>query len=201
MPLRWCGLSPLDKIDYMDKEIENQIVGISSSAIEFRKSIDGITFGRLKDFFKIRGKEISRDSRLKELLGKQFTPLDWYELEGIGLRIPDLKRHKAFSYVTVAYILGVVITWTAIFLANLGTVFAIWGLPVGIVVSVMFTLTFSPILGFMVIFKKKLLPVDNVDKLIDAIIAENWSGLLMDDKRLFKEILEYELKKEQRASA
>jgi hypothetical protein len=43
--------------------------------------------------------------------------------------------------------------------------------------------------------------VDNVDNLVDGIIAENWSSLLADDKKLFKEILEQELTKGKRTSA
>ena len=84
----------------MNKEIEKQIKKISSSAIEFRKSIDKIIFARLNDFFRAKGIEISRDSKIADLPGKEFTPSDWYELEDIGLRIPELRRHKAFNYVT-----------------------------------------------------------------------------------------------------
>ena len=185
----------------MHKEIERQIEEKSSSAIEFRKSIDGIVFGRLKDFFKRKDKKISRDSSLKDLLGKQFAPSDWYDLESIDLRIPKLRRHKAFSYVTATYVLTAVITWTIVVLTNLETLFIVWSLPLGVVASVMFILTFSPILGFMALFKKRLLPVDNIDQLVDGIIAENWSDLLINDKRLFKEILQQELTGEKRASA
>jgi hypothetical protein len=191
----------LERVSYMDKEIERQIEEISSSAIEFRKSIDGITFGRLKDFFWKKGKEVSRDSKLKDLLGSNFSPSDWYELEDIGLRIPALKRHRAFHYVTVVYILVALITWAVIFLTKLETIFIVWGLPIGIIGSVMFTLTFTPILGFMTIFKQILLPVDTVDKLVDGVIAKNWARLLVDDKKLFKEILEQELTGGGRASA
>jgi hypothetical protein len=81
----------------MNKEIERQIEEKSSSAIEFRKSIDRIVYGQLTNFFKTKGKKISRDSNLKDLLGKRFTPSDWYELEDIGLRIPELRRHKALA--------------------------------------------------------------------------------------------------------
>ena len=109
------------------------------------------------------------------------------------MRIPDLTRHKAFNYVMIAYALLVVITWVVIFLTNLEAIFAVWALPIGVVASVMFTLTLSPIFGIMAIFKKHLLPVDNIDELIDGIIAENWTNLLVDDKRLFKEILRQEL--------
>lgn len=69
-----------------------------SSAIEFRKSIEGIVFGGLTDLFKTKGKEISRNSNLQVLLGKEFTPSDGYEREDIGLRIPELRRYKAFGY-------------------------------------------------------------------------------------------------------
>jgi hypothetical protein len=185
----------------MDKEIERQIEEKSSSAIEFRKSIDGIIFGRLEDFFKAKGKEISRDSSLKDLLGKQFTPSDWYDLENIDFRIPELRRHKAFNYVAATYVLAAIITWTIGFFTNLETLFIVSSLPLGVVASVMFILTLSPIVGLLAIFKKRLLPVDNIDKLVDGIIAENWSDLLTDDKTLFKEILEQELTIEKTTSA
>jgi hypothetical protein len=185
----------------MDKEIERQIEEKSSSAIEFRKSIDGIVFGRLKYFFKTKGKEISRDSNLRDLLGKRFTPTDWYELEDIDFQIPALRRHKAFTYVTVAYILSAIAIWIIILLTNLETLFILSSLPLGVAASVLFILTFSPIIGFMAIFKKGLLPVKNIDDLVDGIIAENWSDLLMNDKRLFKQILEQELTSGKRASA
>ncbi|HEY5746929.1 MAG TPA: hypothetical protein VIU12_12680 [Chryseolinea sp.] len=185
----------------MDKEIERQIDEISSSAIEFRKSIDRIAFGRLKTFFKSKEKEISRDSKLEDLLGRQCTPNDWYELDDIGLKVPELTRHKAFNYVIAAYVLLAVITWSVIFLTNLEKVPLLWGLPMGVMTSVAFTLTLSPILGIMAIFKKRFLPVDNIDELVDGIIAENWVDLLADDKRLFKEILRQELVGEQRANA
>jgi hypothetical protein len=177
----------------MNKEVEKQIEEISSSAIEFRKSIDTIIFNRLKNFFKSEGKEISRESKIKVLLGKHFTAHDWYQLENIGLRIPNLKRHKAFTYVTAVYVVVSVITWTVFFLTNLDEVFAVWSLPFGFIAIVLSTLTISPILGFMAIFKKTRLPVDDIDKLVDRIIAENWFDLLTDDKRLFKEILRQEL--------
>jgi hypothetical protein len=185
----------------MDKETEKQIEEKSTSAIEFRQSIDGIVFGRLSDFFKVKGKHISRDSGLKDLLGKQFTTSDWYELEDIGLRIPKLRRHKAFSYVTTAYFLIAITIWIVIFFSNLANVSVLWSSSLGLIASILFTLTFSPILLLMAIFKKRLLPVDNVDNLVDGIIAENWSNLLADDKKLFKEILEQELTKGKRASA
>lgn len=177
----------------MDKEIERQIDEISSSAMGFRNSIDGIIYERLKAFFKAKGRDMSRDSKLKDLFGGKSAHGDWYELEDIGLRIPDLKRHKAFNYVTTAYVLIVVVTWTVILLSNLEMVFIVWGLPVGMVASVSFMLTLSPVIGIMAIFPKHVLPVDNIDKLVDGIIAENWTDLLAEDKRLFKEILQQEL--------
>jgi hypothetical protein len=188
-------------MSFMDKEIERQIEEISSSAIEFRESIDRIIFGRLKDFFREKGKDISRASNLKDLFGKQFRPSDWYQLQDIGLTIPELRRHKAFGYVTTAYVLIAIITWIIIFSTNLDTISVVWTLPLGVIASVMLTVTFSPVLGFMAIFKKRLLPVNNVDNLVNGIIAENWSNLLTDDKRLFKEILEQELAEGKRASA
>jgi len=185
----------------MSKEIERQIEEISSSAIEFRKSIDRLIFRRLKDYFKTKGKKISRNSELKDLLGGQFTSRDWYELENIGLKIPKLRRHKAFKYMTAGYVLIAVITSTVTVLTNLDKIFVVWSLPLSIIASVMFTLTFSPILIFIAIFKKRFLPVCNVDDFVDGIIAENWSDLLTDNKRLFKELLRQELTSTKRASA
>ena len=185
----------------MDKEIERQIEEKSSSAIEFRKSIEGIVFRRLKDFFKTKGKDISRDSSLRELLGKRFVPADWYELKSIDLQIPELRRLKAFTYVTATYVLTALTTWTIVLLTNLETLFILSSLPLGVVASGLFVLTFSPILLFKAIFKKRLLPVDNINDLVDGIISENWSDLLTDDKRLFKEILAQELTRGKRANA
>jgi hypothetical protein len=177
----------------MDKEIEKQIVEISSSAIGFRNSIDRIAFVRLEAFFKTKGMEIARNSKLKDLLGRPCTPDDWYALEDVGLRIPELARHKAFNYVMAAYVLLVVGAWTFIFFTNLETVFVFWDLPVGIMASVAFTLTLSPVIAITTMFKKRFFPVDDIGKLVDAIIAENWADLLADDKRFFKEILKQEL--------
>lgn len=185
----------------MNKKIEKQIEELSSSAIEFRKSIDKIIFSRLKDFFKTKGREISRESKIVDILDKQFTPSDWYELEDIGLRIPELRRHKAFSYVTTTYVFTAIIIWLVTVLTNLDTISAAWTLPLGVIASAMLTLTFSPVLAFMAIFRRKFLPVDNVDNLVDAIIAENWSNLLKDDKRFFREMLEQELTGGKSASA
>lgn len=186
---------------FMDEQIQRQKEEKSNSAIEFRRSIDGIVFARLSNFFKAKGKDISRDSSLRDLLGKQFTTADWFELQDIGLRIPELRRHKAFSYVTTVYSLIAIITWAVIFLTNLENISVVWTLPLGIIASGVLVLTFSPILGFMTIFKKRLLPAENVGDLVDGIIAENWSGLLADDKKLFKEILLQELTDGKKASA
>ena len=177
----------------MDREIDKQIEEISGSAIEFRKSIDKIIFARLNVFFKAKGREISRESKIMDLFDKPFTPSDWYELEDIGLKVPDLRRHRAFNYVTTAYVLTAIIIWTVTVLTNLDTISAVWTLPLGVIASAIFFLTFSPVLAFMAIFSKRLLPVENVDNLIERIIAENWSDLLTDDKKLFREIVEPEL--------
>ena len=189
------------QLNLMDKEIERQIEEKSSSAIEFRKSIDEIVFGRLRDFFMTKGQEISRDSSLRDLLGKHFTLKDWNELGNIDLRIPELRRHKAFNYVTAIYGLTAVTIWVIILVTNLEALIIVSSLPLGVVASVLFILTLSPVLGFMAIFKKRILPADTIDKLVDGIISENWSDLLTDDKKWFKEILEQELTSGKRASA
>lgn len=186
----------------MDIKVEQQIEEISSSAIEFRKAIDRIIFRRLQDFFKKKGNEISRVSKLKDLLGGQFTPADWYELEDIGLRMPSLKRPKAFLTMTVGYVLVAIVAWTAVLWTNLEFVIASWSFPLGLIGGPVFMLTtFGPVIGFSALFKKRLLPVDNVDNFIDGVIAENWSDLLTDDKKLFRQILEQDLTCGQRASA
>ncbi|AYB34059.1 hypothetical protein D4L85_27305 [Chryseolinea soli] len=163
--------------------------------MEFRNSMDRIIFERLKAFFKSKDKEISRASELKELLGKPCVPGEWYELEDIGLRIPELKRHKAFHYVMAAYVLLVIVMWIVVFLTTLETVFIFLGLPVGVLVGTAFTLTMSPIIGITAIFKRRFLPVHSIDELVDGIITENWTDLLTNDKRLFKDILRQELTK------
>jgi hypothetical protein len=182
----------------MDKEIEKQIEEVSSSAIEFRKSIDVIIFKRLSAVLQTKSKQISRDSKLKSLFDKNVNPADWYELEEIGMRIPELRRNKAFGYLAAVYVLTVIFTWTTFLAKNFESIIVLWGLPL---VGPLFIISFSPILLLLLLFKRKNIPVSTVGNLVDRIISENWSDLLADDKKLFKEILREELESRQRTNA
>jgi hypothetical protein len=54
---------------------------------------------------------------------------------------------------------------------------------------------------FMMLFKRRHLPCDTIDDLIESIISANWTELLTDDKRLFKELVREEEDWRRRASA
>lgn len=181
-----------------NEEIESLIEKISSSAIQFRNTTGDVIFKRLARFFQKKQKQITRDSRLEEIFPKTFSEADWYELEKIGLKIPGLQRAKAFDYLSVTYLIiafGVLFVFSIL---NLDLVFVVWGLPV---FGILVTLTGSPVLLFMLIFKRRHFPCESIDNLIDQIISVNWTDLMTDDKKLFKEIVRQENELGERASA
>jgi hypothetical protein len=53
----------------------------------------------------------------------------------------------------------------------------------------------------MLAFKRRYFPCDTVDDLIDQIISVNWTDLITDDKKLFKDIVRQENEFGERASA
>jgi len=161
----------MDKESTADqKEIDSLIDKLSGSGIEFRKSIYEVIFNRLKRFFRTKNKTIKKDTQLKELFGSSFTEADWEELHDIGLKIPELQRSKVFNYLTWIYFVVVFITLVTLAFKNFELVFAVWGLPIlgGII-----TLSVSPLILFMMLFKRRHLPCDNIDNLIENIISVN----------------------------
>jgi hypothetical protein len=180
-----------------NEEIDLLIEKISSSAIEFRNTTSDIIFKRLRRLFQTKQKQITRDSRLKEIFPDNFNETDWEELEKIGLKIPGLQRAKTYDYLSVTYL---IIAFGALFIfsiLNFDLVFAVWGLPI---FGFILTLTGSPILLFMLVFKRRYFPCDTVDDLIDRIISVNWTDLITDDKKLFKDIARQENEVGDRAS-
>jgi hypothetical protein len=171
---------------------------LSSSAIEFRRSIYDIIFKRLSRFFAKKNKSITSDTQLKELFGTNFTEADWEELHDIGLKIPGLQRAKLFDHLTWIYFAIAFITLVTLTIKNIELVFAVWGLPI---LGGVITLAISPLILFMMLFKRRHLPCDTIDDLIESIISANWTELLTDDKRLFKELVREEEDWRRRASA
>lgn len=181
----------------MDNEIDKQIEEVASSAIEFRTTLDRIIFKKLRTFFQLKNKEISRESKLTSLFDKTVDRNQWYEMEVIGMRIPGLRRNRAHGYLTAIYLLTAILTWTIFLIKNAEVIIAPWGLPI---VGILITVSFSPVVLLGLACKKSIIPVTTIEHLVDAIIKENWGNLLADDKRLFKEILKKELS-EERTSA
>lgn len=180
------------------EEIDSLIEKLSSSATEFRNTTGDIIFKRLRRLFQTKQKQATRDSRLKDIFPVNFNEADWDELEKIGLRIPGLQRAKTFDYLSVTYVIVAFGTLLIFSILNLDFVFMVWGLPIlGFIV----TLTASPILLFMLLFKRRHFPCDTVDELVDQIISVNWTDLITDDKKLFKEIVRQENEFGDRASA
>jgi hypothetical protein len=178
------------------EEIDLLMEKLSSSAIEFRNASGDIIFKRLRRLF--QQKQVTRDSKLKDIFPNSFGEMDWYELEKIGLRIPGLRRAKTFDYLSVTYLIVAFATLLIFSIVNLDLVFIVWGLPIlGFIV----TLTASPILLFMLVFKKRHFPCGTVDELVDQIISVNWTDLIADDKKLFKEIVRQEKEFSDRAIA
>jgi hypothetical protein len=180
------------------EEIDSLIEKLSGSAIEFRNTTGDIIFKRLRRLFETKQKQITRDSRLEDIFPDNFNEADWDELEKIGLRIPGLQRAKKFDYLSVTYL---IIAFGGLFIfsiLNLDLVFIVWGLPIfGFIV----TLTASPMLLFMLVFKRRHFPCDTVDDLVNQIISVNWTDLITDDKKMFKEIARQENEFGERASA
>ena len=180
------------------EEIDSLIEKLSSSAIGFRNTAGDIIFKRLRRFFQTKQKQITRDSRLKEIFPDNFTETDWYELERVGLKIPGLHRAKAYDYLSVTYLIIAFGTLFIFSILNLDLVFAVWGLPI---LGFIITLTGSPVLLFMLVFKRRYFPCDTIEDLIDLIISVNWTDLITDDKKLFKDIVRQENEFGDRASA
>lgn len=197
-----------NEISYLDKEltednkekveIDSLIEKLSSSAIECRNTAGDIILKRLRRLFQTKQKQVTRDSRLKDIFPGNFSEADWDELEKIGLRIPGLQRAKTFDYLSLTYLIVAFGTLLIFSTLNLDLVFIGWGLPIlGFIV----TLTASPMLLLMLVFKRRHFPCDTVDELVDQIVSVNWRDLITDDKKLFKEIVRQESEFRDRASA
>lgn len=171
------------------QEVDSLIDKLAGSAIEFRKSIYDIIFNRVSRFFGKKNKVITSDTQLKELFRSNFTEADWEELHDVGLKIPGLQRAKLFDHLTWIYFAIAFVTLVTLTIKNIEVVFAVWGLPIlgGII-----TLSISPLILFMMLFKRRHLPCDTIDDLVESIISANWTELLTDDKRLFKELVREE---------
>jgi hypothetical protein len=181
-----------------NEEIDSLIEKLSSSAIEYRNATGDIIFKRLRRLFRTKQKEITRDSRLKEIFSKNFTEWEWEKLEKIGLKIPGLQRAKAYNYLSLTYLIVALGSLFVFSILNLDLVFIVWGLPI---FGIILILTCSPIPLFMLVFKRRNFPCDTVDELVDQIISVNWTDLITDDKKLFKEIVRQENEFGGRASA
>lgn len=181
-----------------NKEIDSLIEKLSSSAMEFRNTTGDIIFKRLGRLFQSKEKQITRDSRLKDIFPENFNETDWNELGKIGFRIPGLQRAKTFDYLSTTYL---IIAFGGLFIfliLNLDLIFIVWGLPI---FGFILTLTGSPMLLFMLVFKRRHFPCDTVENLVDQIISVNWTDLVTDDKKMFKEIVRQENEFGGRASA
>ena len=181
-----------------NEEIDALIEKLSSSAIEFRNATGNIIFNRLRRLFQSKEKQITSDTRLQEIFPENCTEGDWVELEKIGLKIPGLKRAKAYSHISVIYLIVALGSLFVFSILNLDLVFVVWGLPI---FGFILTLTCCPILLFMLIFKRRHFPCETVDSLIDQIIAANWTDLITEDKKLFKDIVRQENEFGERTSA
>ena len=71
----------LTKDDTGNEKIDSLIEKLSSSAIEFRNTTDDIIFKRLRRLFQSKEKQITRDTRLKEIFPDNCTEGDWEELK------------------------------------------------------------------------------------------------------------------------
>ncbi len=180
------------------EEIDSMIEKLSSSAIEFRNTAGDIIFKRLRRLFQTKQKQVARDSRIKDIFPHNFNEADGEELEKIGLRIPGLRRAKTFDYLSVTYLIVAFGTLLIFSILNLDLVFIVWGLPI---LGFNATLTASPLLLFMLVFKRRHFPCDTLDELVDQIISANWTDLITDDKKLFKDIVRQENEFGDRASA
>jgi hypothetical protein len=179
------------------EEIDRLIHKVWNSALEFRNAIREIIFIRLHRFFGKMNKEIKTDTDLKLLFKGDVTELEWEELKEIGLRIPGLERAKVFERISVVYGIAALIALMILAVKNLELLFVLWGLPI----FGLFLLALSPLVLLMMLFKRRHLPCDNVDQLIEMIISLNWTDLLTDDKRLFKMLIRQEEEWKKRASA
>ena len=188
----------LTKDNKDNEEIDTLIEKLSSSAVEFRNTTGDIIFKRLRRLFQIKQKQITRDSRLKEIFPNNFNETDWDKLEKVGLKIPGLQRAKAYDYLSMTYLILALGSLFVFSILNLDLVFVVWGLPI---FGIILTLTCCPILLFMLVFKRRHFPCDTVDELVDQIISVNWTDLITDDKKLFKEIVRQENEFGDRASA
>jgi hypothetical protein len=180
------------------EEIDSMIEKLSNSAIEFRNTAGDIIFKRLSRLFQTKQKQVTRYSRIKDIFPDNFNEADWDELEKIGLRIPGLQRAKTFDYLSMTYLIVAFGTLLIFSILNLDLVFIVWGLPI---LGFIATLTVSPLLVFMLVFKRRHFPCDTVDELVDQIISVNWTDLITDDKKLFKDIVRQENEFGDRASA
>jgi hypothetical protein len=172
-------------------EIDLLIERISNSGIEFRRSIDEAIFKRLKRFFNKRNRQITRETRLEAIFTKQSLVKEWEELKEIGLIIPELERNRAYGYLTAIYFIVTFLALITVAFKNLDLVFVLWGLPV---LGIIITLVGGPLILFMILFRKKYLPCTTVDELVDQIVSANWSNLMNDGKKLFKQIITEEEK-------
>jgi len=180
------------------EELDSLMEKLSTSAIEFRRTTSNIIFERLRRLFQSMNKEISKDSKLKEIFPDNFTQADWDELQRIGLKIPGLRRTKVFDYLAVTYLIVALGSLLVFSILNLDLIFAVWGLPI---FGFTIVLAGSPILLLTLVFKRRYFPSETIDKLVDQIVSVNWTDLLNDDKRMFKEIVRQENEFANRASA
>ena|SRR5690606_35756101 len=88
-----------------NEEIDSLIEKLSGSAIEFRNTASAIIFKRLRRLLQTKQKQITRESRLKEIFSHNVSEEDWDELKIIGLKIPVLQRAKMFNYLLVIYLI------------------------------------------------------------------------------------------------
>jgi hypothetical protein len=166
-------------------QIDSLIETFSNPEMELRTLIYLAIYRRINKFFKTKNKHITRDTKLKTILESNFTEAHWEELNKIGLRIPMLQEPKFYDLLILTYLAIVFITLITLAFKNYELVFVVWGLPIiGIVIAV----TCSPLLLLLFLFKRKRLPCDTVDELIEQIISINWTELMSDDKKLLKEL-------------
>jgi hypothetical protein len=177
------------------QEIDTLIEKLSNSGVEFRKTIAVIILKRLYRLFQAKNKQITKDSYLRDLLSENFNETEWNDLEKIGLRIPGLRRSKVFDYVSTTYLISALVVLAILIIRNfkeafaIGELFAASGLSFfGIIVM----MACSPSIIFLMLFKRRHLPCETINDLIDLIISVNWTDLLSDDKQLFKDLIRQE---------
>lgn len=180
-----------------EDEINTLIEKLSSSGIEFRKTTSEIIFKRLSRQFAKEGQQITRESLLTNILPVGFNETHWDALEQIGFKIPGLRRSKVFYYLKTTYLVIAFCTLVILTITNFKLVFVVWGLPIfGMITMVIF----SPVLVFMLLFKRRHLPCDTVGELIDQIISVNWTDLISNDKQMFKDLVRQEEELSKRVS-